>query len=295
MALREVIGSRALTRSGGGRIPSLIRLWSSDSTNDSGTSHDEMSNSIPENVKEEDSIDEVKRKELEFVAMGFTERQASYLSPDPGKARLPRLTRKEAGSYGRPDLVAQYVKEMQQGLSLPQGASMYNLDGAMPEILDPKCPEFDAMKKIKDEHPEMSPVEIAKLVGFEIVDSEVLKDSSLEQLKWTFRSVLVPLAAGEEHPVNSKVTCEFDIGTFQKHYSLSDDAVKYIAQICDSRYDELTGKVTLISDRFESREENKEHLEKIIQDLVKEGAALYPKKTRRKTGKAQKEHVSSDI
>ncbi len=293
MALREIIGRRRLILSHGGTVPSMKRLFSIDSNDNPPDDIDDTNKLVSDVIDEEDSINEVKRKALEFVAMGFTEKQAAYLSPDPEKIRLPRLTRKEAGSYSRPDLVAQYVKELQQGMSLPPEKAMYNLDGAMPEILDPKCPEFDAMVQMKSDHPELTAVDIARRVGFEIVDTDVSNSVEPVDLTWTFRSVLVPLAAGDGHPVNDKVSCEFDISIFQKHYELSDDAITHIAQICDSRYNQSTGKVTLISDRFDSRHENQKRIEQIIADLVKEGRVAYPKKARKKIAPARKNNLDT--
>ena len=234
--------------------------------------------------------EKAKRKAEEFIAKGFTARQAAWISPDPDLARLPRLTRKEAGSYGRPDFVAQYVKELEEGMKLPPGVSMYNLDEAMPEILEPMCPEYDAMQAIKQQHPDMSMVEVAKRVGFHIQDIEPIEDS-VPHLRWTFRNVLVPLAAGEQHPVNSKVKCEFHLKSLQEHYSLSDEAVDYIALICDQRYDAKTGIVTLVSDSFASRDENRVKIEQIIRDLVKEGQKVGPKKGAKKSTSTKKKSV----
>lgn len=236
---------------------------------------------------------EARRQAEEFVAMGFTERQAAYLSPDPGIARLPRLTRKEAGSYGRPDIVAQYVKELQQGMTLPQGVSMYNLDEAVPEMLEPKCAELDAMMYMKNENPDMSIVEIARAMGFDIMDSNEADDCEGE-LSWTCRSVLVPLSVQEEHPVDSKVQCSFQIENLQKHYGLSDEAREYIAHICDSRYDRATGTVTIVSHRFPTREENQQRIENIIRDLVKEGMSVYPKKAKRTSSPSRKKKASEE-
>ena len=293
MALREILRNRHLLWNHGGMVTSMNRLCSSTSILHEGI--DDTKLSVSESGDEEGSLDDFKRKAEEFVAMGFTERQAAYLSPDPEKARLPRLTRKEAGSYGRPDLVAQYVKELQQGMALPAGASMYNLDKAMPEILDPKCSELDAMVDIKNMHPDMDVVDIARMVGLDIVDSDGSESGDRGQVMWTFRNVLVPLAAGEEHPVNSKVSCEFGVSSLQEQYGLSDAAVAYIVEICDSRYNPHTGMIRLVSDRFDSREENQKHIEEIIKNLVKEGMGAFPKKTKRKTATARKKHVHDNL
>ena len=251
------------------------------------------SNAFSGGVEEDEVLsakEKARRKAEEFIAKGFTAKQAAWMSPDPDLARLPRLTRKEAGSYGRPDFVAQYVKELEEGMKLPPGVSMYNLDEAMPEILEPMCPEYDAMQAIKQQHPDMDLVEVAKRVGFHVQDIEPI-DESEPHLRWTYRNVLVPLAVGEQHPVNSKVKCEFHLKSLQEQYSLSNEGVDYIALICDQRYDAKTGIVTLVSDSFASREENRLNIEQTIRDLVKEGQKLGPEKGSKKPRSTKKKSV----
>lgn len=231
-------------------------------------------------VEKEQTPGEIARQRAEaWVAKGFTPRQAAWLSPDPDKARKPRLTRKEAGSYGRPDMVAEYVREVQDGFMLPEGVSMYNLDEAIPEILEPKCPEFDMMTSIREQQPDVSVIDAARMVGLDIPESIVEHEEQLlreekegvPHLSWTYRNVLTPATIGEEHPVNKKVKCEFRLKTLQEFHGLSDEAAEYIALICDKRYNPKTGMVTLVSDSCADRKGNTERIEQIIRDLVEEG------------------------
>jgi len=232
--------------------------------------------------------EKARKRASELVEKGYTPRQAAWMSPDPEKARLPRLTRKEAGSYGRPDMVSQYVKELNEGMKLPKGVSMYNLDRAMPEILDPKCPEFDAMVALLEENPDLRVEDAARSVGIDAVELDVPSEEE-PHLIWTYRNVLVPFAAGESHPVNSKVVCEFHLRSLQEHYGLSDEGVDYVARICDMRYNEMTGMVRLVSESLPSREENRARLETIIKELVAEGMKLGTKpKQKKATRKAKK-------
>lgn len=231
-------------------------------------------------AEKEQTPGEIARQGAEYwVAKGFTPRQAAWLSPDPDKARKPRLTRKEAGSYGRPDMVAEYVREVQDGFMLPEGVSMYNLDEAIPEIMEPKCPEFDMMMSIREQNPDVSVIDAARMVGLDIPESIMEQEEQLlreekegvPHVYWTYRNVLTPATIGEEHPVNKKVKCEFRLKTLQEVHGLSDEGAEYIALICDKRYNPKTGMVTLVSDTCPDRQGNTERIEKIIKDLVVEG------------------------
>ena len=238
---------------------------SSDAASDGSDSAAPSTSSAPPSPS-----DKARERFEQLVAQGYTPRQAAWMSPDPKLARLPRLTRAEAGSYGRPDMVSQYVKEVTEGMKLPKSVSMYNLDAAMPEILDPKCPEYDALVAMLGEHPELSVQDAARRMGIDVVDIPALKPSD-PTVTWTYRNVLVPMAAGGVHPVNSKVTCAFHLKDMQDAYGLTDEGSNYVAEICAGRYDVKTGVVTLVGDRFETREENRRELERVMQALVEEG------------------------
>lgn len=211
-----------------------------------------------------------RQRAAKLVDQGYTPRQAAWMSPDPDKARLPRLPRKEAGSYGRPDMVSQFVKEVTQGMRLPKNASMYNLDSAMPEILEPRCAPYEAMLAMLERQPELTVEDAARSIGMAVVDMDAPKAGE-PCMTWTYRNVLVPLTVGESHPANCKVMCEFHLRDLQAHYGLTDAGADYVAQLCDQRYSASTGVVRLISDRFASREENRGDLERIVLELVKEG------------------------
>ncbi len=225
-----------------------------------------------------------RKRAAELVKQGYTLRQAAWMSPDPDMSRLPKLPRKEAGSYGRPDMVSQYVKEVTQGMRLPKNMSMYNLDSAMPEILEPRCAPYDAMVAMLERHPEMTVEEAARSMGMPVVDMDAPK-AGQPYMTWTYRNVLVPLTVGESHPVNGKVTCEFHLRDLQAHYGLTDEGADYIAQLCDLRYNAATGVVRLVSDRFAAREENRDDLERIVLDLVKEGLTKGTAKKKKARGK----------
>jgi hypothetical protein len=214
--------------------------------------------------------EEAAQRMEELMAKGFSRKQAEWLSPDPDKKYRPKLSRKEAGSYGRPEIAAQFMKELEYFPQLPEDRSMYNLDTAIPEIMDVKCFEFDMMQTIKEDNPDMSLMEIAKAVNLEVGPATEV-DMSEPTVTWCYRMVMTPMSVGEEHPVNAKVKCSFLLEDMGKKHGLTDSALKHIALVCGKRYSEKTGKVQLVSDSEETRQGNKDRLDKIIKDLVEEG------------------------
>ena len=265
-----------------------VKYLSTDDKGGDDAKGEEQLSSVEDEVKEKGSTasrvvqetdpEKLTLKELskiraeEFMAKGFTKRQAEWLSPDPDKKYLPRLNRKEAGSYGRPDIVAQYARELETyGLKIPEDRSMYNLDTAIPEMLEPKCHQFDMLKKLREENPKLSLFDAAKMVGLDVSKPPPPLEDGEPRMEWIFKAVLTPVALGEVHPLNKKVKCQVHVTDLQKKYGLSDDALKHINLICGKRYDEKTGVITIVSDTQPLREANKERIVRIIKDLVDEG------------------------
>ena len=258
-------------------------LWSEESSGGDDTkmrenveSKESVHDSVSESGKSTEEEGKLSAKEEaaqrveELMAKGFSRKQAEWLSPDPDKKYRPKLSRKEAGSYGRPEIAAQFMKELEYFPQLPEDRSMYNLDTAIPEIMDVKCFEFDMMQMLKEENPDMSLMEIAKAVNLD-VGPETEVDMNNPTVTWTYRMVMTPMSVGEEHPVNAKVKCSFLLEDMGKKHGLTDSALKHIARVCGKRYSEKTGKVQLVSDSEETRQGNKDRLERIIKDLAEEG------------------------
>lgn len=254
-------------------------LWSEDPSGGDGTNMENgesKNDSVDESGKSAEEEGKLSAKEEaaqrmeELMAKGFSRKQAEWLSPDPDKKYRPKLSRKEAGSYGRPEIAAQFMKELENFPQLPEDRSMYNLDTAIPEIMDVKCFEFDMMQTIKEDNPEMSLMEIAKAVNLEVGPATEV-DMSEPTVTWCYRMVMTPMSVGEEHPVNAKVKCSFLLEDMGRKHGLTDSALKHIALVCGKRYSEKTGKVQLVSDSEETRQGNKDRLDKIIKDLVEEG------------------------
>lgn len=225
--------------------------------------------------KQELTLKEIaERKREEFMAQGYTKRQAQWLSPDPDRPHLlPRLNRKEKGSYGRPDIVAQFLKELKENaIQIPKNKSIYNLDTVLPEMMDPMCFEYDAMVKLKEELPDKSILEIAKMAGLEVtMPEEPLVSDSDPKVEWIFKSVLSPVAFGREHPINSKAQCRVHLSDLQRRHGISDQGLRHIALVCGTRYNEKKGYITITSDSKATREENKERVQQIMNDLIEEG------------------------
>lgn len=254
-------------------------LWSEepsggdDTKMENGESNNDSVDESGKNTDQEGKLsakEEAAQRMEELMAKGFSRKQAEWLSPDPDKKYRPKLSRKEAGSYGRPEIAAQFMKELEYFPQLPEDRSMYNLDTAIPEIMDVKCFEFDMMQTIKEDNPDMSLMEIAKAVNLEVGPATEV-DMSEPTVTWCYRMVMTPMSVGEEHPVNAKVKCSFLLEDMGKKHGLTDSALKHIALVCGKRYSEKTGKVQLVSDSEETRQGNKDRLDKIIKDLVEEG------------------------
>jgi len=237
---------------------------------DNGAHESEEKGGSAEEGRKMSAKEQAAERAEELMAKGFSRKQAEWLSPDPDKKYRPKLSRKEAGSYGRPEIAAQFMKELEYFPQLPEDRSMYNLDAAIPEIMDVKCFEFDMMQMMREENPEMPLLEIAKAVNLEVGPAGEV-DTSEPMVTWCYRMVMVPMSVGEEHPVNAKVKCSFLLDDLGKKHGLTDSALKHIALVCGKRYNEKTGKIQLVSDSKETRQGNRDRLERIIKDLIEEG------------------------
>lgn len=71
----------------------------------------------------------------------------------------------------------------------------------------------------------------------------------------TMRLVLEP-GMRQDHPLNKKVETEFHIDDFSKEFGLSSTGKSFVADVCGKRYNERTGIVRLVSERYELREDN---------------------------------------
>ena len=112
--------------------------------------------------------------------------------------------------------------------------------------------------------------------------------------RWEVHHVLTK--GDYEHPKNKVVKMRVFIKELQRKYSLSDDAIQHIIQIvehrsaslalyCSSRrndrYDPETGLMTLASQKYPKREDNRREVMRIVNELVKEGRTKFPAKQSR--------------
>lgn len=213
----------------------------------------------------------------DFLAMGYTKRQAAWLNPDPEKHKhfLPRLSRKELGSYNSEGVAEEFAREIEFYPQAPSDRPLYNLREVVPEMMQPRSELFDRMMALQREHPNASPIELAAAAGIAVPPpSPPLPDGVERILEWELRLVMSPGIVGEAHPANKKAKCRVHLRALQRQCGLSDEALRYIAEIAESRYCEKTGVLTLTSERFAERELNRQDIVQMLQGLVEEGRKL---------------------
>lgn len=177
------------------------------------------------------------------------------------------LTRAEKGSYVMNDAL---MEELEMAPSLPPGTkSLYDLRTAAPfvdeadlgplELLQQMCkenPEFKAAL-LADEEPTPPPYPGARPI-----------------LRWTLRTVIA--AGPSHHPANKKAKLQVYLRDLQEQKGLSEEALQHIARIAGPRYKPANGELTLTSERYEHREDNRRYLMKVLKDLMQEGQRAFP-------------------
>lgn len=210
----------------------------------------------------------------DLVAAGYTKRQAAWISPDPEKHKhfLPKMSRKERGSYAMDAVREEFLSYLDRIPALPN-VPLYNVREVIPEIAQPYSPLLTAMKAAMASNPGMSVLEAAESVGINLPSPQQHPPSETTEpvLMWESRLVLVQAAVGEEHPANKKAKCRVFLRALGRKHGLSDRGLERIAEICGPRYDPKTGIVTLTSERYLERESNRRHILGMIDDLVEEG------------------------
>lgn len=209
----------------------------------------------------------------DLVAAGYTKRQAAWINPDPEKHKhfLPKMSRKERGSYAMAAVREEFLNYLDRVPAVPN-VPLYNVREVIPEIAQPHSPLLTTIKATMSSNPGMSVVEAALAAGVNLPPAEQNIEPDAEPiLMWESRLVLVPAAVGEEHPANKKAKCRVFLRALGRKHGLSDAGLQRIAEICGPRYESKTGIVTLTSERYLDRESNRRHILRMIDDLVEEG------------------------
>jgi Mitochondrial ribosomal subunit protein len=94
-------------------------------------------------------------------------------------------------------------------------------------------------------------------------------------LEWKVRLVLAT-GVDESHPGNWKVRCRVYLRDLQRREGLSESALQHVARVAAGRYDPGTGRLTLTSDGYANREDNRREVLRALDALVAEGHRAYP-------------------
>jgi hypothetical protein len=211
--------------------------------------------------------------QADLLAKGYTKRQAAWISPDPEKQKhfLPRLSRKERGSYATELAASQFAAELDMYPKVPE-VPLYNLREVVPEMVQPRSLKFEALKAARTTNPKASLEELAAMAGISLPPPRAPPAPGVEPiLEWDVKLVLVAGAAGEAHPMNKKAKCKVHLRALQRQTGLSDAALEHIAEIAGPRYDQKTGEMTLTSEKYKERELNRQHIVQMLTALVEEG------------------------
>ena len=129
-----------------------------------------------------------------------------------------------------------------------------------------------------------APLNLQKGYSFSVISA---KAPSI--FRWEVHHVLTK--GDYEHPKNKVVKMRVFMKELQRKYCLSDDAIQHIIQIVEhrsaslplhqsswrnDRYDPETGLLTLASQKYPKREDNRREVMRIVNELVKEGRKKFP-------------------
>ena len=268
------------------------RCWSSSEGPSTSSTVDKGSENSEKSVHKEDmnnksaeaagngsnEPEEVKVSEkVDYTKMGFTKRQAAWIDPDPEKHKhfLPKLSRKERGGYGTREGFREFGREIEFFPKVPSNVPLYNLRDAIPEIYEIRSSGFDAMKETLKRNPNASLEDLASVLGVSVSSIPKYGGTGAEPvLEWDLRYVFSPAIAKEEHPANRKARCRIHIRDLQRQTGLSDNALRYIAELSDKRYDEYSGILKLTCDKYMSLDENRREVLNMLKKLIDEGKRL---------------------
>lgn len=207
----------------------------------------------------------------------LSKRQQAYLGLNPEKYKrfLPKLSRKELGSYADEEFLEAYEEELEMYPKIPDNVPLYNPRQVVPELKEPKCELLDKMMTIRMENPGMTLEELMEGMGYPEGDIEPPHPGARPILRWETQLVMA-VGVNEAHPANSKVRLRVFLKDLQREAGLSEAALQYVARICGPRYNPRKGEVLLTSEKYSLREDNRRHCMEMLVALVEEGQRAYP-------------------
>lgn len=203
---------------------------------------------------------------------------ASTSNPDeptfPERRKGKRPTRAEKGSWvGQHGLIDEVVENAP---IWPENVPMYDAQGQAPFLFDMVNPVFEHYKEMKVVDPEAFDL----LLSVGTVDDPPPREGSGKIVEWEINVVFdMNKHTGEPHPLNKKAKCRVYLRDLQREFNLSDGALQHIALICGPRYNPDKGLLTLTSEKYGEREENRLTIVEMLSELVKEGQRAYPSNT----------------
>lgn len=187
------------------------------------------------------------------------------------RVRAKRLTRAEKPQYlGN----AEFEEELKESSILVEpDIPIYDLREAMKQVgypVEPRVPLFDMLQKMPLDSPE-----IQSLLNM-AEEEEPPFPGARRILQWEQRIVFSHGSFAGKHPVNRKAKCMVYLRELQEQTGLTDEALQLIARVCGPRYNANKGLLTLVSEKYSMREENRRHIMEMLAQLVSEGHQAFP-------------------
>lgn len=219
---------------------------------------------------------------------------------DPPRRR--KLRRRDLGSYAS---AGQAFDEEIEGTGLvwPDNRPAYDIATQMEFYTDPNV-QFTAMDELAKAVEENDVQQLTRILADDVPNllsfKEAIRDS--EQglhagrdaiLHWEVNMVLHTGPDGDPHPIDKKVKCMLHLRDLQQAAKLSDQALRHIALICGPRYDASSGRLNLVSSRYDDREANRRDIVRIIHMLIEAGHAHIGDQTDSATLLTKQQHANA--
>eukprot|EP00803_Ostreobium_quekettii_P000070 evm.model.scf_521.2 EVM.evm.TU.scf_521.2 scf_521:9475-13474(+) len=195
------------------------------------------------------------------------------------------------GYYEAAHVPGRYPTRAEIGSFADPGTLDYELKHDVPAFDDTPGadPLYDLGEWLKKHAPEAAPTpHIKGLLGKALEDEDIKKLAAYlynaeERVKasdkpsifrWEVQFVLDP--GNTYHPANRKVKMRVYLKELQRAYQLSDDAIQHVIRICQNRYNPNKGELTLVSEKYAHREDNRRHIMETVASLIEEGHSKFP-------------------
>lgn len=186
------------------------------------------------------------------------------LEPDPRKGR--RRTRAEKGSWADGAFQAQLDKA---AVPVPEGIPIYDMRTDIPWHYEPQMKWADMLERVAAADPDI-------LETLQVEDYPAPYPGARSILHWETYMVLMGGPDSLSHPISKKAKCWLYLRELQEECGLTNAALQHIALVCGPRYNPEKGRLTLVSEKYPDREENRREILDIIHALVAEGERAFP-------------------